>query len=125
IIDIGSQLGFGTTLTLTLPVTLAIIRALVVSVSGRTYAVPLNSVLEIISVGVSEIRTVERREVVTLRGQTLPFSRLARLFELPEAKLKRYYVVVVGLAQERLGVAVDEGALMDEVINPERRAEFL
>jgi two-component system, chemotaxis family, sensor kinase CheA len=135
-----------------------------VGVSDRTYAVPLNSVLEIISVDVSEIRTVERREVVSLRGQTLPFTRLNRLFGLPERKLKKFFMVVVGLAQERMGIAVDEllgqqdivtkplggklrhipgisgatdlgnrrtvlvldvGALMDEVINPERRAEFL
>ncbi|MHB8876578.1 MAG: chemotaxis protein CheA [Myxococcaceae bacterium] len=164
IIDIDSERGRGTTLTLTLPVTLAIIRALVVAVSGRTYAVPLNSVLEIISIEAGDIRTVERREVVSLRGQTLPFIRLARLFGLPEQPLKRYFVVVVGLAQNRMGIAVDEllgqqdivtkplggrlqhvpgisgatdlgnrrtvlvldvGALMEEVITPERRAEFL
>ncbi|MBI3186160.1 MAG: chemotaxis protein CheA [Myxococcales bacterium] len=164
IIDVSSEAGRGTTLTLTLPVTLAIIRALMVSVSDRTYAVPLNSVLEIVSVEGSEIRTVERREVFSLRGRTLPFMRLARLFALPERPLSRHFVVVVGLAQERLGLAVDEligqqdivikplggklrhipgiagatdlgnrrtvlvldiGALMEEVISPERRAEFI
>jgi two-component system chemotaxis sensor kinase CheA len=164
IIDIESERGRGTSLTLTLPVTLAIIRALVVAVSGRTYAVPLNSVLEIISLDAADVRTVERREVVSLRGQTLPIVRLARLFGLPERTLKRHFVVVVGLAQNRLGIAVDEllgqqdivtkplggrlrqipgisgatdlgnrltvlvldvGALMEEVISPERRVEFL
>ncbi|MBX5484752.1 MAG: chemotaxis protein CheA [Myxococcaceae bacterium] len=164
IIDLHSTPGQGTLLSITLPLTLAIIRALVVSVSGRTYAVPLNSVLEILSVESSEIRTIERREVVTLRGQTLPFVRLCRLFGLPEVPLKRHYVVVVGLAQERLGIAVDElvgqqdivtkplggrlqhvrgisgatdlgnrrtvlvldvGALVEEVLAPERRADFI
>ncbi|MFP2933516.1 chemotaxis protein CheA, partial [Pyxidicoccus sp. 3LG] len=108
IIDVWSERGKGTSFHLTLPVTLAIIRALVVGVSGRTYAVPLNSVLEILSVQPRDIRTVERREVLDLRGQTLPFVRLARMFALPERHVNRYFVVVVGLAQERLGIAVDE-----------------
>ncbi|NVJ06727.1 chemotaxis protein CheA [Myxococcus sp. AM001] len=108
IIDVWSERGRGTAFHLTLPVTLAIIRALLVGVSGRTYAVPLNSVLEIISVQPREIRTVERREVLDLRGQTLPFVRLARMFALPERPVSRHFVVVVGLAQERLGIAVDE-----------------
>jgi two-component system chemotaxis sensor kinase CheA len=108
IIDVWSERGKGTAFHLTLPVTLAIIRALVVGVSGRTYAVPLNSVLEILSVKPSEIRTVERREVLDTRGTTLPLMRLARLFGHPERNNDRHFVVVAGLAQERLGIAVDE-----------------
>ncbi len=108
IIDVWSERGQGTAFQLTLPVTLAIIRALVVGVSGRTYAVPLNSVLEILSVRPSEIRTVERREVLDVRGQTLPLMRLSRLFGHPERQNDRHFVVVAGLAQERLGIAVDE-----------------
>ncbi|ATB32498.1 chemotaxis protein CheA [Melittangium boletus] len=108
IIDVWSERGQGTAFHLTLPVTLAIIRALVVGVSGRTYAVPLNSVLEILSVKPSEIRTVERREVLDVRGTTLPLMRLARVFGHPESHPERHFVVVAGLAQERLGIAVDE-----------------
>lgn len=108
LIDIDSRRGQGTTFTLTLPLTLAIIRALMVSTSGRTYAVPLNSVLEIVSVKADELRTIERREVIEVRGQTLPFIRLARVFRLPETPRDRYFVVIVGLAQQRLGLAVDE-----------------
>jgi two-component system chemotaxis sensor kinase CheA len=108
IIDLHSDPGEGTCLAITLPLTLAIIRALVVQVSGRTYAVPLNSVLEILSVEAPDVRTVERREVLSLRGQTLPLARLGRLFGLPDRPQKRHYVVVVGLAQERLGIAVDD-----------------
>jgi two-component system, chemotaxis family, sensor kinase CheA len=108
LIDVWSERGRGTAFQLTLPLTLAIIRALVVGVSGRTYAVPLNSVLEILSVQPKDIRTMERREVLDLRGQTLPLTRLARLFNLPERSNGRLFVVVVGLAQERMGIAVDE-----------------
>ncbi len=108
IIDIDSKRGQGTTFTLTLPLTLAIIRALVVEVSGRTWAVPLNSVLEIVQVLSTELRTIERKEVFSLRGQTVPFVRLSRVFGLPETKLEKHQVVVVGLAQQRVGLAVDQ-----------------
>jgi len=70
--------------------------------------VPLNSVLEILSVKPSQIRTVERREVLDVRGTTLPLMRLARTFGHPERHPERHFVVVAGLAQERLGIAVDE-----------------
>jgi two-component system chemotaxis sensor kinase CheA len=89
-------------------VTLAIVRALVVAVAGRSYAVPLSSVLEIIEVGARDVRTLSTREVISVRGATLPLVRLARLFALSSARPpESFFVVVVGLAQERLGIAVD------------------
>jgi two-component system, chemotaxis family, sensor kinase CheA len=108
LIDITSRRGEGTTFTLTLPLTLAIIRALMVKVSGRTYAIPLNAVLEIVSVKEADLRTIEKREVIEVRGQTTPFIRLARVFGLEEEKRKVHSVVLVGLAQQRLGLAIDE-----------------
>ncbi len=109
IIDLQTERGRGTRFEITLPVTLAIIRALVVSVAGRIYAVPLNSVLEILEVRQSELRTLSTREVITLRGATLPITRLARHFALAgERPVEPFFVVVVGLAQERLGIAVDD-----------------
>jgi two-component system chemotaxis sensor kinase CheA len=131
IIDLQSERGKGTRFEIMLPVTLAIVRALVVTSAGRTYALPLNSVLEIVAVEPAELRTIETREVVILRGATLPLVRLSRFFGLPDmpppsapagppAKL---FVVVVGLAQERLGVAVDEiMGQQDIVVKPLGRA---
>ncbi|MDX2011799.1 MAG: chemotaxis protein CheA [Myxococcaceae bacterium] len=107
LIDIDSRRGEGTTFMLTLPLTLAIIRALIVGVADRTFAVPLNSVTEIVAVKPAELRTIERREVIEVRGQTLPFLRLSRIFGLQELPVERHFVVVIGLAQERLGLAVD------------------
>ena len=119
IIDIASERKKGTTFTLTLPVTLAIVRALIVSTSGRTYAIPLASVLEIVSVAEEEIRTIEGREVISVRGQTLPLTRLSRLFRLPDPPAGRQFVVVVGLAQERLGLGLGElHGQQDIVIKP-------
>jgi two-component system, chemotaxis family, sensor kinase CheA len=108
IIDLKSERGSGTRFEITLPVTLAIVRALVVSVAGRTYAVPLNSVLEILEVPAREVCTVSTREVISVRGSTLPLVRLGPFFGLSGAPPPDpFFVVVVGLAQERLGVAVD------------------
>jgi two-component system chemotaxis sensor kinase CheA len=107
LIDIVSERAEGTTFVLTLPLTLAIIRALVVQSSGRTYAVPLNSVMEIVAVKPSELRTVEHRQVLSVRGQTVPFVRLAQLFGLPLQPVEQHYVILVGLAQHRIGLAID------------------
>jgi two-component system chemotaxis sensor kinase CheA len=109
IIDLDSERGRGTRFEITLPVTLAIIRALVVGVAGRTYAVPLNSVLEILEVRARDVRTLSTREVISLRGATLPLVRLGRFFDLDGSGASDpFFVVVVGLAQERLGIAVDD-----------------
>jgi two-component system chemotaxis sensor kinase CheA len=124
IIDLSTTRGLGTRFEITLPVTLAILRALVVSVAGRVYAVPLNSVLEILEVREDEVRTVSTREVISLRGSTLPILRLSSFFQLEgAARSGRFFVVVVGLAQERLGVAVDElVGQQDIVVKPLGRA---
>ncbi len=116
LIDITSLRGKGTTFTLTLPLTLAIIRALMVSVSGRIYAIPLNAVLEIVSVRTEAIRTIERREVIVVRGQTLPLIRLARVFGLPEEAREVHFVVLIGLAQQRLGLAIDELLSQQDIV---------
>jgi two-component system, chemotaxis family, sensor kinase CheA len=108
VIDVESGLGVGTAFRLTLPLTLAMMRGLIVRVSGRTYAIPLNGVVEILSLGAQTPKRPSDREVISVRGTPLPLVRLARLFRLPEADLPRRSVVVLGLAQERLGLAVDE-----------------
>ena len=112
IIDVESEPGLGTRITITLPITLAIIQALVIKATGRLFCIPLNSVLESLRVTHNDISTIERREVMSLRGQTLPLARLEKLFELQRTRLDpppaRQFVVVVGLAQHRIGLLVDE-----------------
>jgi two-component system chemotaxis sensor kinase CheA len=117
IIDLQTERGRGTRFEITLPVTLAIVRALVVAAAGRTYAVPLNSVLEILEVRARDVRTLSTREVISVRGATLPLVRLSRFFGLSGAAApERLFVVVVGLAQERLGVAVDDLVGQQDVV---------
>lgn len=118
-IDVRSAAGKGTSFEITLPVTLAIIRALVVGVSGRSYAIPLSTVVEILALAPEDVRTVERREMLSVRGRTVPLVRLARLFRHPEPANGRGFAVVVGLAQERICLAVDLlGGQQDIVIKP-------
>jgi two-component system, chemotaxis family, sensor kinase CheA len=111
-IDLENNPGQGTRVTITLPITLAIIKALIISTAGRTYALPITSVLESILVEKSEIRTVERKEVIQLRETTLPLLRLSEFFQLsvPDVLVppESFYVVVVGIAEKRLGLVVDD-----------------
>jgi two-component system chemotaxis sensor kinase CheA len=123
VIDVQSEADIGTKITITLPVTLAIVSALLVRVAGRVFAMPLTSVAEAITLDEGAIRTVDAREVMTLRGVTLPICRLGRVFglaPLPGAVVpKRRYVVVAQLGARRLGFAVDDlEGQQDIVIKP-------
>src|SRR5262249_28041492 len=106
IIDVESDPGHGTRITITLPITLAIIQALVIRAAARTYAVPLNTVLESLLMTPAEVFTIERREVITLRGATLPILRLEDAFDLERERPRphKQFVVVVGMAQHRIGL---------------------
>ena len=84
IVDITSDVGIGTKMTITLPITLAIINVLLVEIGPRLFAVPLASVEEAIALDESQVRTVESREVLTVRGASLPICRLARLFGISQ-----------------------------------------
>ncbi len=82
VIDVMSETGIGTKFTVTLPITLAIISALIVRVADRLFAIPLANVQEAVILDDSGLRRIDGREVVTLRGLTLQLCFLARLFEL-------------------------------------------
>ncbi len=109
-IEIDSRVGEGTATTITLPITLAIIKALVVRVGDKTYAIPINSVMETLMIEPSSIQTIERKEVIELRQSTLPLLRLDEVFMLPERSSRngRSFVAVVGLAEKKMGIVVDE-----------------
>ena len=106
-IDIETETGEGTRFVLTLPITLAIIRALIIEAGGRRFAVPLGSVLEILRVRPERIETIETREVMAIRNETVPLLRLRAAFDLPAEKEEdTLFVILVGLAERRLGIVV-------------------
>jgi len=107
VVDVWSEHGSGTKFTITLPVTLAIISALLVRVAGRDFAIPITSVQEAILLDRAAVRTVEGREVISLRGSTLPLCRLDRLFRLLPVQSDRRFVVVCAVGQRRVGFVVD------------------
>jgi two-component system chemotaxis sensor kinase CheA len=108
VVDVTSDVGIGTKLTITLPITLAIINVLLVEIAGRLFAVPLASVDEAIVLDPSLLRTIDSREVLSVRGTSLPLCRLDRLFGITEGTRKRSFVVVAQVAARRLGFVVDE-----------------
>jgi two-component system, chemotaxis family, sensor kinase CheA len=109
VIDVQSEVGTGTKFTITLPVTLAMINALLVRVADRQFAVPITAVQEAIVLEERAIRRVEGREVLTLRGATLPICRLDQLFGIaPETRIGRQFIVVSEIGARRIGFVVDE-----------------
>ncbi len=108
-IDIESEKGKGTKNKITLPITLAIIQALIVETASKTYAIPLNSIQESLLVNRGDIETVEKKEVIQNRNATLPLVRLEEIFDLEkkEESGEELYVVVVAIAQIRFGIVVD------------------
>ncbi len=112
IVDVTSEIGIGTKITITLPITLAIISVLVLKIAGRTYCMPLANIEEAIVLDESLVRTVEGREVMTQRGGTLPICRLAKMFGhdhyLGDGEPSRKaYVVIAQVGGRRLGFVVD------------------
>ncbi len=121
VIEVQSELHTGTKFTLTLPVTLATIPGLVVSIGNVTYAIPLNTVSEAIFVDAVEVKTMMGHETMTLREETLPLCRLTEFFGLPcdRSQPGELCVVVATLGQQRLGMVVDTlHSQQDVVIKP-------
>ncbi|HZK54565.1 MAG TPA: chemotaxis protein CheA [Desulfosporosinus sp.] len=118
LVDITTRKGKGTTFTIRLPLTLAIIQALLVEVGEEIYAVPLSSVLETLLVKLDDIKTVGGLPMVQLRGNTLPLISLQEKFDLPtpESTSSEVYVVVVGFGEKALGLIVDELRGQQEVV---------
>ncbi|CAN91752.1 MULTISPECIES: chemotaxis protein CheA [Sorangium] len=84
VIDVHSEPGIGTKMTVTLPITLAIISALIVRVADRLFAIPLTNVQEAVALDEATVRQIDGREMITLRNSTLQLCYLARLFGLNE-----------------------------------------
>lgn len=117
-IEITSVVGQGTEFKIKLPLTLAIIRALLVSIDEAVYAIPLSTVTETIRMQKNQIEFVNNQEVIVVRGKVLPLVRLKRVFGSRDdvADLEKMFVVVVNLAGQQVGFVVDSLVGEQEIV---------
>jgi two-component system chemotaxis sensor kinase CheA len=120
-IDIITEEGKGTKFRIMLPITLAIIQALIVRAAGEMFAIPLTSVEESLRIRQREIATVERKEVYHLRDFTLPLLRLSDAFGLEETRDTsgadtKWFVVVTRAGERQVGLLVDSLVRQQEVV---------
>jgi len=116
-IFVDSRPGQGTRFRIKLPLTLAIIQALMVSVRGEIYAVPLSSVDETTMIKSNDIKMVQNQEVIMLRGSVLPLYRLGQLLDVPgEDNDEEMYVVVVRKAERQIGLVVQTLIGQQEIV---------
>jgi two-component system chemotaxis sensor kinase CheA len=107
-IELESEPVIGTKITLTLPLTRAIVTALLVQVGDGMFAIPLTSISEVNALEESQIRMIDRTEVLSRRGSSLELCRLRQLFQLPaDTEPARQYVVEVVAGTRHLGLVVD------------------
>ncbi|HKF24343.1 MAG TPA: chemotaxis protein CheA, partial [Candidatus Acidoferrum sp.] len=119
-VHVISNPGRGTTIQLRAPLTLASIQTLLFRVSGRLFAVPISSVVEITRVAGEEIHRVDHREVLRLRDQVLTLVRLNRLEGIhavePAKHARKNFVIVIGAAEKRFGLLVDQLVGEEELV---------
>lgn len=108
-IETKSEKGKGSTFIIRLPLTLAIIQALMVQVEEEKYAIPLGSIQTIENIPVTDIKYVQSKEVINLRGNVIPLIRLRSVLDLPEAvDNERLMVVIVKKADNLAGLVIDK-----------------
>ncbi|WP_027415009.1 chemotaxis protein CheA [Aneurinibacillus terranovensis] len=110
VIDIETKLGEGTRFKIKLPLTLAIITGLLIKLNGRTFILPMSSVVEIVRMPPEAIQTIKGDSVVVIRERVLPVVWLHDYFHIPRMrqKKKQQPIVVVGTAEKRIALVVDE-----------------
>ena len=117
-VDVKSQLGVGSTWTIRLPLTLAIIQSLMVVIGGEKYAVPLGTIQTIESVAPNEIKHVAQKEVINLRGSVIPIIRMNEVLGCISEKDPKedYVIVIVQKGDKQAGLVIDELTGQQEIV---------
>lgn len=115
-----SELGAGTTVTLKVPLTLAMSRVMFVRSGGQAFAIPTTSIDEAVRIAPGDIGTIEGREAISLRDHTVPLISLATVVGLadtpPDETYAKSPVVIINLGGQRIGLMVDELMYEQEVV---------
>ena len=106
--EIETEIDKGTAMTLTIPITLAIVKSLLIRVGVQKFAIPLTSISETLVITKDEIQTVEGKDVHNLRGELLPITNIGSIFGLHDGSAERFFVVVVSVGNRKHGLIVDE-----------------
>jgi len=119
-VEVEAVAGRGTAISMTLPITLAIIQSLIVVVGEHRFAIPINAVHETLLIETSEIQRSESREILNLRGDALLLRSLSDEFKLGAPRTsEKQFAVIVGLGEQRIGLLVDRlDGQQDTVIKP-------
>ena len=115
-IDIRTEAGKGTSFVLRLPVTLAIVRALIAGLGGERYALPLTYVAETVEFGVQPTTIVEGREAIVLRDRVVPLVHLRRMLGVSGDAPPRCPIIVLEMGERRSGIVVDGMLGQQEIV---------
>ncbi len=116
-VTIESESGRGSKVTIRLPLTLAIIQALLIKVSGFVFAIPIASIDSTLTLPTTEIQVVQSREVIVIRGEIIPIIWLKELFNLSkEKKYSQIHVVIVKVGAKKHGFVVDTLLGQDDIV---------
>lgn len=118
-VDVETQMDQGSVFKIKLPLTLAIIQALMVRVQEEMYAVPLGSIDSTINITSEDIKTVKNKEVIVLRGQIIPIIRLGEVLNVPktdDTEKDDIFVVVVHIGDRKAGIVVDDLIGQQEIV---------
>lgn len=117
IIEVETKQGEGTKFIVKLPLTLAILTGLLVKINDETYALPMSNVIEIVRKPHNEIESVKGQAIAVIREKVLPLIWLHDYFNIPrKKKRKNIFIVVLGVAEKRLGLVVDELVGNQEIV---------
>lgn len=118
-VDVETKINEGSKFKIRLPLTLAIIQALLVKICEEIYAIPLGSIDSTINIKHEDIKTIQSQEVILLRGQIIPIVRLSNVLNVPEASEQAQedlFVVIVHMGDQRAGIIVDTLIGQQEIV---------
>jgi two-component system chemotaxis sensor kinase CheA len=116
-VEVKSVYGEGSTFTVRLPLTLAIIQALMVIIGDEKYAISLGSIVSIEDIPITDIKYVEAKEVINMRGTVIPIIRLNQLLDIdpPEAQ-ESLTIVIISKGEKQVGLVVDDLMGQQEIV---------